>query len=123
MPRKRLFMNIAVVADGKSIESMVSEEFVLCNYLLIVNMDNMEFDTLENKGDLYGETLANIIVENDCEAVITGKLTKQAFDIIADNNVTRYDGRGYSVGEALVLMNRYALRLIRNIEGTDYCLN
>ena len=62
MPRKRrLFMNIAVVADGKSIESMVSEEFVLCNYLLIVNMDNMEFDTLENKGDLYGETLANSV--------------------------------------------------------------
>ncbi len=116
-----LVMNIAVAADGKSMDSPVSEKFVSCTHLLIVNMESMEFEALENKGGPFGEVLSRKIVEYDCEAVITGELTQQAFDIIADNNVTRYDGRGHTVSKALDLMNRYVLKLIRNVKGTDEC--
>lgn len=114
-------MFIAVAADDQALESLVSEELISCKYLLIVDMDNMKFKAVENEGDPLGEVLARKITEYNCEAVITGKITPQAFDIIAGDCVTRYDGRGHSAKDALVLMERYALKLIRNPEGTDEC--
>jgi predicted Fe-Mo cluster-binding NifX family protein len=116
-------MFIAVAADDQSMESLVSEEFISCKYLLIVNIENMEFKALENKDDPLGEAMAHKITKYNCEAVITGKLTPHAFDIIADNCITRYDGRGHTVKDALVLMDQDALKLIRNPEGTDECVN
>ncbi len=116
-------MFIAVTADSKSMESPVSEEFISCRCLLIVDMETMEFKALENTDDPQGETMAHQISEYNCEAVITGKLNPHAFDIIADDCVTRYDGRGHTVKEALVLMEQRALKLIRNPEGLDYCCN
>lgn len=116
-------MFIAVAADEQSMDSPVSEKFTSCRYLLIVDMDNMEFKTWENKNDPRGETMAHKITEYDCEAIITGDLTPQAFEIIAGDCVTRYDGRGHTVKNALVLMQQRELKLIRNPEGTDVCVN
>ncbi len=114
-------MFIAVAADDQSLESLVSEEFILCKYLLIVDVDKMEYIAVKNEDDPLGEVLARKITEYNCEAVITGKLTPQAFEIIAGDGVTRYDGRGHSVKEALDLMEQYALKLIKNPEGMDDC--
>lgn len=116
-------MFIAVAADDQSMESLVSEEFISCRYLLIVDMETMDFKSLENKDDPLGEAMSHKITEYNCEAVITGKLLPHAFDIIAGDCVTRYDGRGYTVKDALVLMDQRGLKLIRNSEGTDYCCN
>ncbi len=112
-------MFIAVAANGRTLESPVSEEFSSCGYLLIVNTDTLEFKAIENKGDSV--KLAHCIDENNCEAVITGILAPEAFEIIAGDCVTRYDGRGIPAREALILMEKYALKLIRNPEGTDSC--
>lgn len=114
-------MFIAVAADDQSMESLVSEEFTSCRYLLIVNMDNMKIKAIENTDDPLGEVMSHKITEYDCEAVITGKLASHAFDIIAGDCVTRYDGRGHTVKDALVLMEQRALKLIRNPEGIDDC--
>lgn len=116
-------MFIAVAADDKSMESMVSEEFISCRYLLIVDMETMGFKALENKGDPLGEAMSHKISEYNCEAVITGKLHPHAFNIIADDSITRYDGRGHTVKDALCLMDQRGLKLIRNPEGLDYCCN
>lgn len=116
-------MFIAVAADDQSLESLVSEEFISCKYLLIVNMENMKFKAIENKDDPLGEAMSHKITEYNCEAIITGKLTPQAFDIIAGDCVTRYDGHGHTVKDALGLMDQDALKLIRNPEGTDECWN
>jgi predicted Fe-Mo cluster-binding NifX family protein len=114
-------MYIAVVAAGKSLRSKVSDEFASCKYLLIVNMDNMKIAAIANSGDPKGISLAHEVVDRQCEAVITGRLTPEAFDIIADDDITRYDGHGHFVQEALSYMDRNALKLIKNVEGTDEC--
>lgn len=116
-------MFIAVAADDQSMESLVSEEFISCRYLLIVDTENMEFKAIENKDDSLGEAMSHKITEYNCEAVITGKLTPHAFDIIAGDCVTRYDGRGHTLKDALVLMDQNMLKLIRNPQGTDECCN
>jgi predicted Fe-Mo cluster-binding NifX family protein len=114
-------MYIAVAADGRSLRSTVSDDFVASKYLLIVKMDNLEVDAIENADDPKGIAMAQKVVDYHCEAVITGKLTPEAFDIIADDDITRYDGRGHLVQEALGLMDRNMLKLVKNVEGTDEC--
>jgi predicted Fe-Mo cluster-binding NifX family protein len=81
----------------------------------------MDVLAIKNSDDPKGEGLAQKAAEYNCEAVITGTLTPEAFDIIADRNITRYDGHGYSVIDALALMDQNRLKLIRNVKGTDEC--
>jgi len=109
-------MNIAVAADGKSLESQVSEKFELCSYMLIVNMNDLTVSVI-NKDELSGtsleENLAHKILEHNCEAVITGNINQVAFDILADAYVTRYFGAGHSVKDALELSEKRLLKLIK----------
>jgi predicted Fe-Mo cluster-binding NifX family protein len=114
-------MYIAVAADGQTLDSKVSGKFISCSYLLVINMDSLELQDVANPGDPLGEKLARIVAERDCEAVLTGELTPEAFEILADECVTRYNGYGYTVREAVDLMDQYELKLIRNPEETDIC--
>lgn len=114
-------MFIAVTAEGKDLESQVSSRFDSCKYLLIVNMDNMIVESFRNENAMCSENLSKIIIERECEAVITGELNPEAFELMAGACITRYIGFGQSAKYALVLMEQYALRLIKNTEGTDEC--
>ena len=112
-------MNIAVAADGKTLDSKISEEFKKCSYLLIVNMDDLSVTALKN--DNSAEDLAGEILKYDCEALITGKIEPKAFDILADASVTRYLGAGRPAQDALGLMEKNSLELIRNYDGSEGC--
>lgn len=114
-------MKIAVVADGQTINSEVAEKFTTCKYLLIVNMKDLNVIALKNEGDPLGEKLANEVIKHDCEGIITGQLNLVAFEILTKACVTRYLGVGYSVKKALDLMEKNALKFIKNHEGTDEC--
>lgn len=113
-------MNIAVTADGKSLDSQVSEKFEECLYLLIVNMNDLSVTAIKND-ELSGENLTNEILKNNCEAVITGNIERAEFDILADDGITRFLGVGYSVQKALELMEKRSLELIRNHDGSQSC--
>ncbi|WHH57778.1 NifB/NifX family molybdenum-iron cluster-binding protein [Petroclostridium sp. X23] len=117
-------MKIAVAADGKSLDSKVSEEFEQCLYLLIVNMGDLSITAIKNdklSKNTSGESLANEILKYDCEALITGEIKPLAFNILADACVTRFLGTGSLVQNALELMEKDSLKIIRNCDGTDEC--
>lgn len=114
-------MLIAVSADGQELSSAVSENFESCRWLLIVETDTMAVEAVRNTGKSNAEALAKFVVEQDCEAVISGSLTPEIFDIIADACVTRYCGTGLTAREALSRMDNNTLGYIRNAEGTDTC--
>lgn len=109
-------MNIAVTAEGESLDSQVSEKFEQCFYLLIINVDDLTV-TVIKKAELLGtslaENLAHKILEFNCEAVITGDISQAAFNILADAFVTRYFGFGHSVKVALELSEKRLLKLIK----------
>lgn len=115
-------MVLAMTMDGKTLESNVSQRFEECNYLLVTNMSDLSVNVIENTDDFTQESLAQKIIELNCEGIITGALTHpEAFDILADACVTRFLGAGYSGMEALDLMKKRKLKFIRNINGTDTC--
>jgi predicted Fe-Mo cluster-binding NifX family protein len=114
-------MFIAVSANDRDLNAAVSETLEKCRFLLIVNMEDGAVTAIENYGDETGAALAAAVIEADCEAIITGGLSPAAFDLIADANITRYDGYGHPAGSALGLMDQYKLKLIRNPEKTEEC--
>ncbi len=66
--------------------------------------------------------MAQKIIEFNCEGIISGAISHpEAFDILADACITRFLGPGFSGMEALDLMKKHELKLIRNINGTDGC--
>ena len=112
-------MLIAVSAEGQDLTSAVSQKFDSCRFLLLVETDNMTVSTVGNDGK--GEPLAQIIAASDCEAVITGSFTPEVFNIIADACITRYNGGGMTVKEALDRMDKNALEYIRYADENDIC--
>lgn len=123
-------MNIGVAADGPDLRSLVSEKLSQCNYLLIVNISDfapigmveiIQVNAIKRKDSDLGVDLANILVQYNCEASITGELSAEEFDILADACITRYFGADQPVVQALENMEKRLLDLIRNLEGTDGC--
>lgn len=115
-------MLIAMTMDGETLESNVSQQFEGCKYLLVINTSDLSVIAIENSDDFSAESLAQKIIEFNCEGIITGAIRHpEAFDILADACVTRFLGPGFSGMEALDLMKKHELKLIRNINGTDGC--
>lgn len=112
-------MNIAIVADGKNLKNKVSQNFETCKYLLIVDMHDLSVNTIKNEGN--SDYLTKKVIDYDCEATITGKLSQESFNILADAYITRFFGFGNTVKEALELMDRNLLKLIKNLDGTEEC--
>ena len=109
-------MNIAVAADGESLDSQVSEKFELCLYMLIVDMNDLTVTAIKNddfSGTSSEENLARKVLEYDCEALITGEINQTAYNILTDAFVTRYFGSGHSVKDALELSEKRLLKFIK----------
>lgn len=111
-------MLIAVTAEAPALEGAVSASFEGCRYLLIVETDDATFSAYKNDGP---DSLAECIIEADCEAVITGSFQPDTFNVIADAMITRYNGYGYTVAEALEKMDRNALDFIRFATPDETC--
>jgi predicted Fe-Mo cluster-binding NifX family protein len=112
-------MKIAVAANGTTLDSLVAKRLEKCTHLLIVTMEDLSLEIFRNDCAGNGITLAQIINEKDCEAVITGVIPQAPFEELAEKQVTRYCGADYTVKEALKLMESCRLDLIRNYEGED----
>jgi len=123
-------MRIGIATDKDGLDSMVSSRFKECSFLLIVGVkDHYAGEAAEitgiipvkNEKDGLEMQLAEELVKYDCEAVITGELSAEVFEYIADSCITRYSGQGYPALAALEAMERHELKLIRNPQGTDEC--
>ncbi|MBC3889816.1 hypothetical protein GH810_16045 [Acetobacterium paludosum] len=114
-------MYLAMTMEGKTLASKVSQRFELCKYLLVVETSDLSINVIENKADLSEENLARKVIEFGCEGIITGGLNPAAFDVLADAYITRYSGVGHSGTEALKLLEKRKLELIKTVDGSDGC--
>ncbi|MGV8906375.1 MAG: NifB/NifX family molybdenum-iron cluster-binding protein [Acetobacterium sp.] len=114
-------MIIAVASEGKTLANDVSEHFNCCHYLLVVDTSDLSIQAIENESAFTGETLAKKVLDFNCEGTITGELNRSEFDILADAYITRYLGSGHSGTEALDLIKKRKLSLIRTFDGAQQC--
>ncbi|NLT14010.1 MAG: hypothetical protein GXY05_06665 [Clostridiales bacterium] len=111
-------MLIAVSAGGRELLSAV-KKFETCRWLLFIETDHMAIDAVRN--ETGAEALAEMVVQRDCEAVITASLTPDIFNMIADACITRYSGKGLSVKDAIARMDTNTLEYIRYADKDDTC--
>ncbi|HHW08258.1 MAG TPA: hypothetical protein GXX34_12145 [Clostridia bacterium] len=113
-------MKIAVATDGNTLTSRVAGEFAKSAYLLIVDMETMDFEAFAHdlEQDELGLDLARLVKEHDCEALITGLIEGEPFELLAAEQITRYRGAGYTAEEALDLMEKLQLEIICDYEGS-----
>lgn len=115
-------MNIALATNGTTLDSIVCTEFAHADFLLIVNVDTMDVTAIAHQRESTSDQkMAERILETQCEAVITGIIRTEAFNILANNHVTRFLGSGLTAGSALQAMEARALDLVRNPDGVEGC--
>lgn len=115
-------MNIAITTTGSTLDSPVCATFAQTPYLLIVNVDSMSCTAIVHAmAPGSDEQLARTILAHDCEAVITGTLSPDAFVVLADAMVTRFRADNLTAREALSAMDNRSLELIRNADGSSSC--
>lgn len=114
-------MKIAVAVNGNDMDSLVAEYFEKSSHLLIFETDDASFTVFKNDpaADPYGSNMAGLVIGLNCECLITGMIEKHAFEMLAARQITRYFGNQYAAGEAIALMEVYALEFIRDYHGAE----
>ncbi len=113
-------MKIAVAAGGNKADSFITKKLSIAKHLFIVDMEQFEvlhiYDAEPLKRDV---AFANLVVKEDCEAIICGAINAEAFKVLYLAGISRYDGIGLSVTDALKKLGRFELALIRDhIDGS-----
>jgi len=84
-------MKVAVSASGGSLEAQVDPRFGRCQYFVIVDTDTMTFETIPNPSANVtsgaGIQVAQAIVKKDVQAVITGSVGPNAFQVLSNAGI------------------------------------
>jgi predicted Fe-Mo cluster-binding NifX family protein len=87
-------MKIAVSAQGETLDSLASPVFGRCPTYLFVELETWQFEAVPNpamsQGGGAGIQAAQFVVERGAEAVLTGNLGPNAFDVLQAAGVPGY---------------------------------
>ncbi|WKY44299.1 NifB/NifX family molybdenum-iron cluster-binding protein [Eubacteriaceae bacterium ES2] len=110
-------MKIALTSSGKSLADQVVKEFEKAPYLLLLDTDNQAQIITEISSDSKGLDWAEIIKAYGCECVFTGEIEEAAFNVLADEGISRFKGDGITGHEAIAKMESRTLEYIRDYKG------
>ena len=113
-------MKIDIVTDKNTEDAVVAESLEKGGHLIVVETETMEAQAMiPNAGD--GKNFPQALIDYGCEAVVTGRIQQKAFDIIAEAQITRYNGYGLDIGTAAESAHFDILPLIVTFEGGKSC--
>ena len=100
-------MKVAVSALGPSLDDTVDEAFGRARFLLVVDVDTNEYQTIDNSVNGSALQGAGLGAAEACsgagaDAVITGHLGPKAMRALSAIDIVGYSGVGMSVREAVV---------------------
>lgn len=114
-------MKLAVVSETADLSGLVPGSFAEGRWLLVVEDENGAVEELIPRGEGGDEAWARLVVDSGCEGLLCGPMEREAFLIVADRGVTRYNAAGLSGAEALELARQRRLELIRDHIGGQGC--
>ena len=99
-------MKIAVSSRGQSLESEVDPRFGRAAYIVIVDTDTMEFETLDNSPNVNafkgaGIQAATSVCEKGAEVLMTGYCGPKAFQVLEAAGVKVVNDAGGTVKDAV----------------------
>jgi len=97
-------MKVAVTSSTKSIDSAIDERFARCNFFVIIDTDSMEYEFFSNEAITSssgaGVKAAQELIDKKVEAVITGNIGPNAFDVLNKAGIKIFKASG-SIKEAI----------------------
>jgi len=107
-------MKIVVTAEGRTLDAPASPIFGRAPVFVFVNPDDMDYEAVDNPaiaaGGGAGIQAAQFVVERGANAIISGNLGPNAFQVLAAAGVTTYNHAGGTVREVVEAFKRGELR-------------
>ena len=106
-------MRIAITSLGAGLGARLDPHFGKCKQLLIID-DNDRFDAWPSPtgGDSGGQgvSLAARLTETECDALITGVINPQAYDVLRESGIDVYRADKGSILELVELVRNGSLQ-------------
>lgn len=106
-------MKIAISSAGKGMESMLDSRFGRCNYFVLYDAASGLIKAVENRGQTSGGgagiAAAQQIIDEGVEALITGSLGPNAYNLIKTAGIKVYRCENTEVKKAIELLNENKL--------------
>lgn len=101
-------MKLALSSTGKELKDTLDLRFGRCTYFLIYDTEKGLLKTVENKGQLSGGgagiAAAQQMIDEDVEAVITGNMGPNAYNLMKNSGIRVYQSNAVPCEEAVKLM-------------------
>lgn len=102
-------MKVAVSAAGKTYDALLDMRFGRCKYFQIYDIENEKVKIIENKGQLSGGgagiAAAQQLIDENIDAIITGSLGPNAYEIIDKSEIKAYKCGNIPISSALQKFN------------------
>jgi predicted Fe-Mo cluster-binding NifX family protein len=113
-------MKIGISSIGEDLNSQVDRRFGRCRYFLIVNTENMSFESISNDSAMAsggaGIQAAQTVAKAGVKAIITGNVGPNAFQTLSVAGIKVFTGEFRSVREAV---EKYKKGELVEIEGAS----
>jgi len=83
-------MKLAVTAVGKGLDADVDPRFGRCKYIIFIDPDTLEFETVENTasgGGGAGIAASQLVASHGADAVLTGDCGPNAYQVLSAANI------------------------------------
>ena len=113
-------MKVAISSNGTTLESNVDTRFGRCPYFIFYNTGDDTFSHVENQSRQAmggaGVQAAQMIVNQNVEAVITGNIGPNAYKVLSAASINVYSGTTGTVENAIDRLKKDELK---SSEGPD----
>jgi predicted Fe-Mo cluster-binding NifX family protein len=107
-------MKICVTSQGNSLDAGIDSRFGRAAYFLIVNTDNLEYESIQNPyiqaGGGAGIQAAQLVANKQIKAVITGNVGPNSFQVLKEAEINIITGVCGSVKTAVERYNKGELK-------------
>lgn len=114
-------MKVAFSATGKNKDSILDQRFGRCDYFQVYDTETKEIKVIDNEGQSAsggaGIAASNQIVNEKVDAVVTGSLGPNAFDIINESEIKMYKCDSISIEDAIEKYNLNQLEEIKSAKA------
>ena len=98
-------MKIAVSATGPNLDAQIDPRFGRCQYFVVIDVENMEFESIENSSAMArggaGIAAAQVIAGKGVEAIITGNCGPNAYQVLSPAGIKVITGVSGMVRDAV----------------------
>lgn len=117
-------MKVMVSSTGPDIDSEVSPVFGRAEYYLMVDSEDLTFESFENpslsQDSGAGIMAARFVLEKGPESLISSNIGPKAFDVLSAGSVKCFTAKGGTVGEAVESFVRGELRTVEGATAPSH---